>query len=83
MKILGKVLGAAALGAIIVTMAWLIYAFGYIMQQPGYSSAWSGIEPFILAPFFLVIGAILGGVIGGLYLKYGARNMQIAGSRKD
>ena len=55
----------AIIGAIVASLAWLIFAFAILFPRPPYSAVWSGVEPFIIALLFALFGACIGAVIGG------------------
>jgi len=46
----------AAICAVVSVINWLLFAFVFMMPNPG----WSGIEPFILAPFVMIFGGVIG-----------------------
>lgn len=64
--------GAIA-GAVITSLAWLIFAFTVVYPRPPFSIVWSGSEPFIFALLFAFFGACIGAVIGGAIEDFKAR----------
>ena len=64
-------LKGAGIGASILTVTWILYAIIFAGRAAG--SAWSGYEPFILAPFFTSAGALIGAIVGEVAEQGGAK----------
>ena len=57
-----SILKGAFIGAVVVTIIWIL--IGVLVNSPSTDLGWSGMEIVFLAPYFLVLGAIIGAILG-------------------